>query len=278
MSGIRISNPANLAKLKAEILADGASKMHVLSDFDRTLTSPLHNGKKVPSIVSILRDSDIMPPGYAQESHALFNKYYPLENDPTLSHEERSHFMHEWWNKAFELLIKYKLTREQVRQVMISGSISLRTGAVQFLKLLADKNIPLIIFSSSALGVDGILMLLDHSNLLTENINIVSNQLQWGSDGRLVGVKEPLIHSANKSAATIRQACFYKQIEKRTNVILMGDNLDDAHMINGFDYDTLIKFGFLEDNVEALLPRYLKVFDAVICNNGDMAYLTQFIA
>jgi hypothetical protein len=37
----------------------------------------------------------------------LFKKYYPLEIDPNISLEEKNKYMTEWWEKSFDLFIKY---------------------------------------------------------------------------------------------------------------------------------------------------------------------------
>jgi|GEM_PF-2763992 len=46
----------------------------------------------------------------------------------------------------------------------------------------------------------------------------------------------------NKSEVAIHSfPAVYTKIEKRKNVILLGDSLHDVQMIDGFDYTTCIK-------------------------------------
>ena len=51
-----IINPENLEKFKKALAEQGFQSMHVVSDFDRTLTKAFVNGKKIPSLISVIRD------------------------------------------------------------------------------------------------------------------------------------------------------------------------------------------------------------------------------
>jgi 5'-nucleotidase len=64
---------------------DGINKVHIISDFDRTLTRFEVNSKKVNSVISILRDENYLTPDYSERAKALFNKYHPFEIDFTIS-------------------------------------------------------------------------------------------------------------------------------------------------------------------------------------------------
>ncbi len=81
-SEVIIANPEKLAQLKKIFIEDGKDKIHVLADFDRTLTKAIIKGKKMPSIISILRDNNYLTAEYAREARKLFAKYHPIEIDP----------------------------------------------------------------------------------------------------------------------------------------------------------------------------------------------------
>ena len=70
---------------------------------------------------------------------------------------------------------------------------------------------------------------------------------------------------------------FFKVIKNRKNVLLLGDSLDDTKMITGFDYNALIKIGFLNENIEENLEHYKKVYDVVILNDGDMNFINDLL-
>jgi 5'-nucleotidase len=87
---IIISNPEKLEKIKKLISRDGAENFFIVSDFDRTLTTAFVNGKNTPSLLSILRDGNYLTPGYAEKAHALYNKYHPIEIDPSIEKEQNA--------------------------------------------------------------------------------------------------------------------------------------------------------------------------------------------
>ena len=76
--------------------------------------------------------------------------------------------------------------------------------------------------------------------------------------------KSLVIHSLNKHESEIKEKPFYKDIEKRQNIMVMGDNIDDLGMTAGFPYKNLIKIGFLNENVSENLKNFKKNFDVII--------------
>jgi hypothetical protein len=57
----------------------------------------------------------------------------------------------------------------------------------------------------------------------------------------------------------------------------LGDGVNDIDMIEGFDYDNLIKIGFLNENVEENLPEVKKNFDVIILNDGNMDFVNNLL-
>jgi len=48
-------------------------------------------------------------------------------------------------------------------------------------------------------------------------------------------------------------------------------------MIEGFDYDSLLKIGFLNPGSEGMRSAYFEAFDTVIENDGDFSLVNQAI-
>jgi len=48
-------------------------------------------------------------------------------------------------------------------------------------------------------------------------------------------------------------------------------------MIEGFDYDNLIKIGFLNENVEANLEYYKDNYDIIILNDSSLGYINRLL-
>jgi len=221
--------------------------------------------------VEIIWDND-----YAQKAQALFDKYHPIEIDPKIPIEEKKKAMEEWWMTHFDLLIKMGLNKKHLEGVINSGKIKLRKGAKEFFNLLKDYEIPLIIMSSSGLG-EAIPMLLEKEGKLYSNIFMISNLFFWDKNGNALDVKKPIIHSINKDETVIKIFPFYEKIKERKNVILLGDNLEDVGMVEGFDYDYLIKIGFLNENIEENLEEYKKIYDVLILNDSSMDYVNVLL-
>ena len=139
---ILISNPKKLAKLLAAFKRGGAAKIHVLADFDRTLTKAFINGKKVPSLIGVLRRENFLTLDYPAKSFALFNKYHPIENSPRVSLKEKKRAMLKWWILHFKLLIKSGLKKQDIARAVKSKNIKLRTGSKKFFKLLKKIKFP----------------------------------------------------------------------------------------------------------------------------------------
>lgn len=277
MTDTIISNLAQLESAKSAISIGGAEKFHVLSDFDRTLTKMFVAGEEVPSIISVLRSEGYLTPDYPDKAKELFTHYHAIEIDPKVSHEEKKAAMREWWSRHFDLLIASGLQRTDVERAITSQKLQLRPGVAQFFGFLKERDIPLVIMSSSGLGVESISLYLKRQNLLLDNVHIVSNEFIWDDTGRAVAVKEPIIHAFNKEETVLDNFPFYDRVKEKKNVLLLGDGPDDVEMITGFAYNNLIKVGFLNKNIEENLQLYREKFDAIITGDGDFDFINNLL-
>ena len=258
------------------ISKDAADKFYVISDFDGTLTKAFIDGKKVPSIISILRDGSYLTSDYAVKAHELYNTYHPIEKDPSIPIKIKKEKMHEWWLRHFDLLIRSGLSRDDIKKVVDSGKLELRKGVDVFIQTLRDKNIPLVIISSSGLGTDIIAMFFEKAGLLHDNIHIISNTYQWDENGQAVGVREPIIHGLNKDETAIAKYPFYDIIRNRTNALVLGDSPGDISMLHGSNVVNSLKIGFLNDS-DTNKQQYVEAYDAVMLNDQDMEYINDLL-
>lgn len=274
---VYIANEEKFAETLERIKQDGPDRLHILADFDRTLTTAYVDGKPIPSMISMLRDGNYLTPDYAAQAHALYNHYAPIETDPTVPKTEKKKAMDEWWRTHFALLIKCGLTKSEVLKAIESGKIKFRSGVLEFLETLHQKNIPLIIMSSSAMGGEAIDLYLKKAGHYFDNINIISNSFIWNEAGTAVGVQEPVISGMNKDETLVKNFPFFNQIKDRPNVLLLGDSEGDIGMVEGFDYNNLIKIGFLNEKAEEHLPAYQKLYDLTITNDGSFTPVNNLL-
>ena len=92
------------------------------------------------------------------------------------------------------------------------------------------------------------------------------------------GVREPIIHTFNKDEALLQNTCFFPKVEKRKNIILIGDSLGDVNMAMGFAYNNIIRIGFLNDQVEENLENFKLAYDIVILGDGSFDYINELLA
>ena len=131
--------------------------------------------------------------------------------------------------------------------------------------------------SSCGLGVETISMFLEMKEKLHDNVYIVSNSFQWDDRGNAIKVNEPIIHNMNKDELAIQNSDVFNQVKERKNVLLLGDSLGDIQMVEGFNYDNIIKIGFLNTDVENRLEQYKKHYDVVILNDSSMEFVNDLV-
>jgi len=274
---VLISNPEKLEQIKKGFTKGETKTIHVLADFDRTLTTAFVDGKSIPSLISVLRDGSYLTPDYAEKANTLYAKYHPIEIDPKIPLNEKKRAMLEWWKTHFALLVECGLNKSDLEKVVNSDKAKFRDGAQEFIQTLKKKNIPLVIMSSSGLGGDAIRMYLEKAKMLFDNIHIISNAFEWDKNGNAVKMKEPIIHVLNKDETAIQNFPVFEIIKDRKNVLLLGDSLGDIGMVEGFDFENLIKIGFLNEKIEESIKDYEKNFDIVILHDSDMNFVNELL-
>ena len=273
---IIISNPKEFERKEQNFKAEGAEKIHIVTDFDRTLTKAFVNGKKVRAIITQLYEGDALTSDYREKAQALQDKYYPIEVNPNISIEEKKKAMEEWWRTHKKVLIDSGLNLKDIQEVVEKGYLEFREGASELFDLVHEKQIPLVVFSSSGLG-EAIPLYFKKINRLYDNIHIISNSMNYDKKGNAISIKEPIIHVFNKGEIALKGLPIMKKLEDRDNVILLGDSLGDLQMTEGFNYKNMIKIGFLNYEDEEKLEDYKEKYDVVILSDGNMDFVNNLL-
>lgn len=275
MKEVYFHNKELLQQKIKEINSQGLDKLHVVSDFDRTLTKCFFNGKKIPSAIALIREGGYLTKNYSKQAFALFDKYHPIEVDDSLDYNFKFKKMQEWWETHEKLLIKSGMHQKIIDDILEKYPKMFREGTIQFLDFLHSHNIPLLIFSSEIGNlIEGYLR---KENKLTSNIHILSNTFNFNSEGYAIGYKHEIIHVMNKSETKIKDKKYRELISQKNNVILLGDSLGDLGMVNDLDTNLIIKIGFLNEDIENKLDLYKSKFDVVITNDGSMNYVNKLM-
>lgn len=276
MANILISNPEDFDQKLQKIIAWWPEHFHVIADFDRTMTKAFAEWKPTVSLITRLQNG-FFPAEYATESNKIFAKYHPIEIDANISLDEKKKAMVKRWNEQFTLMLSYGLTRKIIEDAMASEETNFRLGCGDVFDLLKKHNIPMLILSASWLGYDSIYYCLKHEKKLYDNIDIISNDFVRDEEGKAIGVREPIIHSFNKDETVVKNFPIYEDIKDRKNILLLGDWLWDAHMADGFDYETIIKIWFLNHDTPQNREQFQKTFDLIILDDGPMDEVNNII-
>ena len=233
--------------------------IYVLADFDRTIT--LGNSE---SSWGVLSKSKFASPEYSEERTKLYSYYHPYEINEKLDYEEKNKIMIEWWDKHIELFNKYKLEEKIIEDAATNPELmSFRDGAIDFLRSMRDRNIPVIIISA---GIGNFIdRFLTYNNCNFENIHILSNFIKF-ENGIASGLNNEVIHSLNKNEVSnsdrVRDI-----IKDRNNIILLGDSISDVKMASDKDREDALKIGFLNENEEENMIFYKNAYDVVCTDN-----------
>lgn len=246
--------------------------IQAIFDFDRTLTRATSSktGENLQDSWGAILESKFIKKRTLVEYKKLFDFFYPIEQQTDLPVKEKEAAMVEWWSKALNLIVHEKITREQLVQMVQHTSMQLRAGVSEVFGKLAQWKVPILIFSAGILNVID-LFIHDH-HLLTANVRVLSNEIFFDDHGVLSHFHPYLIHGLNKNGEALTNV--FKQTWSpeipRDHIILMGDNLEDISMMNGFNKVESLTIGFLNKRIKENLPKYLATYDLVIIDDASM--------
>jgi 5'-nucleotidase len=268
-----IKNSEEFAIKIQKFRAAGASKIHVISDYDRTLTRAFIDGKKGVSSFDKIEQSGFLPDDYFIRARKMYDYYYPIELSTSISLVEKKKALDEWWYKYFSLFIEYGLTKKILDNVFEKSSSFLREGVDDLFCVLKKKDIPILIFSAGI--ANAIEIYLKNSDLLFSNVGIISNYIYFGSDGKANGCSNPMIHSFNKNELGFGKGKYHKNIESRSYVLLLGDTIGDSCMADGLAHKCVIKVCFMNKYTLAEKDKYADFFDVLILEDGSMEFVNE---
>lgn len=272
---VLIPRPEELKDKLEKLKQSGTSNLHLIADFDKTLTKAFFKGKKIQSSYALIREGNYLTKDYPKRAFVFFDQYHPYEIDPNLSIEVKCQKMAEWWTNHWELMLECKMNKEVINEIVNRRVLQLREGLGQFFSLLDKNNIPLLVFSS---GLGNIIEgTLKNKDFLTKNVHIVANFFQFDEKGIAISYKKPLIHVFNKNEVEIKNTPYFQEVKERKNVILLGDSLGDLNMSEGLEHDIILKIGFLNDKEDELLEEYKKHFDLIITDDGSLEEVNKLL-
>lgn len=234
--------------------------IYIVADFDRTLTKSTSEASW-----GILSKNKLTPKEYTEERKKLYDYYYPLEIDNTISETEKNKLMKQWWTKHISLFIKYKLPENIVEDSAKNHNVmEFRPGVKQFLEKMYQKKIPVIIISA---GIGNFIKsFLINNNCYHNNIYIVSNFIEF-KDGIASGIIGNIIHSSNKDEASLDPK-IHNLIKNKSNIVLLGDSISDVKMVPINQRNKALKICFINPNSKHR-ETFKDTFDVICDDNAD---------
>lgn len=218
--------------------------------------------------------SPLLGEDFQQKTNALFKHYYPIEISD-LPHDEKEVKMIEWWTKAHALMETYHLNRAHLAEMVSEkDALVMRDGTMRLLETANKHDVPFHVFSAGIYDV--IHAYFEFCGAYQHNPHVVSNMMDFDGEGNLTGFKGNLVHTLNKNSRVIQDSGSWPRVKDRTNVLLLGDNINDVQMADGLNVTDIINVGFLNDRVERL-SQYMERYDVVLLGDPDMSFVNSLL-
>lgn len=200
---------------------EGKDKLHLLLDFDRTLTKSQNKSGENVSTWEILKNH--LSQKSQKEYQQFYEKYRILEIENQMTTKDAVM----WWEEILNIFEKNKLKLSDIKED-IEKKMPMRPYVKQLFETCERKNIPIIIISA---GIKDVIEMWCQKFGINPTL-ILSTDLIFSKDGYMNGWhKKSLIHILNKKEKSHQE--IQKIRLKRPNTILIGDSLDDASMVGG---------------------------------------------
>lgn len=202
--------------------AAGPEGIHVVSDFDLTLTAGKTPGHNLGTWDVM---DELMPPEGVERHREIYHSFRPIELEGKLTEE----IAIEKWGETLDLIASYRIPIADVEDAFLAVAM-LRDGAKELFDVCRSLSIPTVVLSS---GIRNVIQLVaDRYDIRPDYI--LSNDMIVDEDGRICGWRpDTLIHILNKGEKGHSELSGLRSV--RPHVILLGDVPDDTKMVAGED-------------------------------------------
>ncbi len=199
----------------------GAQSLHIVYDFDRTLTVS-HPGTGQDVTTWQILGNHLSKQGQ-ERYEELLQKYRKLELNDTLTEQDAV----KWWEASLQLFVDEQVNVRKVEEDFLARA-SVRPGTAELFAACAQRSIPSIIMSA---GIRDVIEIWARAYGLGPSL-VLSTALKLDGAGRIVGWdRGTLIHVLNKHEAGHKDLTAIRS--GRPNVIVVGDGMGDADMVTG---------------------------------------------
>eukprot|EP00042_Codosiga_hollandica_P031881 m.196426 g.196426 ORF g.196426 m.196426 type:complete len:192 (+) comp53746_c0_seq5:542-1117(+) len=187
--------------------------------------------------------------------------------------------MVEWWSRAHDLLIESGINRSVYPSAVREANIALREGTDELVRLASAHGIELLVFSA---GLKAIIEEVFRQQLPAAlgHARIVANEMLHDADGKLVAFGPDLLHTFNKKyAAVSKRIGSVGELDRfKKCVLLLGDNVSDVRMADGYECESVLTIGFLNHaDIDSHRSRYLAAFDIVLTHDASLDFVLEIL-
>lgn len=238
--GMSCGNEEAFIQKVAHFAGSGAADVHIIWDFDRTLTVSHPETQEDVTTWQILCEH-LSEKGQAQYND-LFQRYRSMELEERMTVKDAV----DWWSSILGLYVEERVSMTEVDADFLMRA-SIRRGAHEVFSLCKEQEIPNVIMSA---GIRDVIDVWSHKYDIQPSLTL-STILKLDSDNRIVGWDEDsLVHTLNKHELDHEELTSIRS--KRPKIIVVGDGMGDADMARG-DVDVL--------RIRIFDPRPDEIFD-----------------
>lgn len=216
LRNFKLGNKEKIEKKISRFIKAGAEKLHLVMDFDRTLTT-------AGATTSWQFLNNHLPHTGQIKSNELFEHYYPLEKSNKLTSKDAVL----WWKSNIRLLTQHRINLYEIEEDFIK-EIKIRPYTRELFDLCNKAKITTVILSG---GLKDVIDIWFDCHQIKPSL-VLATKLIINSKGEIVDwEKKTLIHILNKRE--MGHAELTKIRKTKPNIILLGDSLQDAQMVEG---------------------------------------------
>lgn len=189
--GIIYGDESALEQKLGDFIMAGSTGLHIIYDFDRTLTVRKPDVDDDITTWNILRDH--LPPTAQAEYKALYDKYRALEIAETMTEADAA----EWWTAILDLFVQNRINLQEVEADFLHRA-SVRPGTQELFGMCDANTIPTVIMSA---GIRDVIDVWGKAYGIKPTLTIAT-ALRLDEAGRIIGWEEnTLVHALNKNEA-----------------------------------------------------------------------------
>jgi 2-hydroxy-3-keto-5-methylthiopentenyl-1-phosphate phosphatase len=235
---------------------------YFLINFDNVLTD-----NSSGDTWNIITTNTKLKKAYTKKIEALNAECISIELDSGLSSDEKCEAIKYVWEELIDLFKEFNVDDNKIKRLISNkSSIKIREGAKNFLKLLDERKIPVIIISDGIVEI--IKCFLFYNDCDYENIQVLANSIFSDTD------INKIIHPLNKNEFSMPDEA-KEFIKGRKTCVLLASSINDINMLSKDKLNDSIKIAFLDKNINENFDIFLNYFNAICTHNTPLDIITD---